>query len=100
MQINKAGFSWCTIEPVNDDIMNWRAELQGPEASPYVGGIFLVDFIFGTTYPFKAPSIRFMTKIYHPNVKKESGEICTDVINEGWSPTLNGESPAQACRGL
>ena len=69
--------------------MNWRAVIAGPDGSPYKDGSFSVDFAFPATYPFKAPSIRFLTKIYHPNVKSETGEICNDVVNEHWAPTLN-----------
>jgi ubiquitin-protein ligase len=52
-------------------------------------GTFVVHFEFPPQYPFKAPNISFVTRIYHPNVRKETGEICNDLINEGWSPTLN-----------
>ena len=63
--------------------------LPGPDDSPYVGGKFQIEFKFGADYPFKAPQIRFLTKIYHPNVKSENGEICADIINANWAPTLN-----------
>lgn len=33
--------------------------------------------------------MRFVTRIYHPNVKTDSGEICSDILNENWGPTLN-----------
>ena len=32
-----------------------------------------------------------MTRIYHPNVKTESGEICAEAIKNNWVPTLNAE---------
>eukprot|EP00005_Dracoamoeba_jomungandri_P000816 CAMPEP_0174251672 /NCGR_PEP_ID=MMETSP0439-20130205/1415_1 /TAXON_ID=0 /ORGANISM="Stereomyxa ramosa, Strain Chinc5" /LENGTH=92 /DNA_ID=CAMNT_0015332043 /DNA_START=219 /DNA_END=497 /DNA_ORIENTATION=- len=38
-------------------------------------------------YPFKAPSVKFSTKIYHPNVKSD-GQLCSEVLGEGWSPQL------------
>ena len=63
--------------------------MQGPLESPYAGGIFVIDFMFEAQYPFKAPKINFVTKIYHPNVKTDTGEICADVINANWGPTLN-----------
>ena len=33
--------------------------------------------------------MKFTTKIYHPNIKLDSGEICADVIANNWAPTLN-----------
>ena len=38
---------------------------------------------------FLSFQVRFVTRIYHPNVKSDSGEICADIINNGWGPTLN-----------
>mmetsp|Transcript_7692 Transcript_7692/g.15328 ORF Transcript_7692/g.15328 Transcript_7692/m.15328 type:complete len:152 (-) Transcript_7692:99-554(-) len=88
-QIAKAELDWATIAPHNDNMLHWRAQMQGPLESPYAGGIFVIDFMFEAQYPFKAPKINFVTKIYHPNVKTDTGEICADVINANWGPTLN-----------
>ncbi|KUF94424.1 Tyrosinase [Phytophthora nicotianae] len=57
-----------------------RAAVQ--ENTPYSGGVFNLDLQFPSEYPFKAPKVRFLTRVYHPNVKSQSGEICADVINE------------------
>jgi ubiquitin-protein ligase len=64
---------------------------MGPEDSPYAGGTWVVSLEFPPEYPFKAPEIKFLTPIYHPNVKTASGEICADVINSNWGPTLNAK---------
>ena len=61
----------------------------GPDDTPYAGGLFQLKIEFPTQYPFKPPSISFITKIYHPSVETESGQICADMMNEGWGPTLN-----------
>ena len=38
-------------------------------------------------YPYHPPKMNFMTKIFHPNIHYETGEICLEVLKEdGWSP--------------
>ena len=33
--------------------------------------------------------------MYHPNVKTDTGDICADLIADGWGPTLNVRHCAQ-----
>lgn len=60
---------------------------MGPADSPYQGGIFQLEIHFPVDYPFKPPKVRFLTKIYHPNVNA-SGGICVDILKDQWSPGL------------
>ena len=62
---------------------------MGPEGSHYEGGKFVISVDFSDNYPFKCPVMKFKTKIYHPNVKTETGEICDQAIKNSWVPTLN-----------
>lgn len=35
-------------------------------------------------YPFKAPTVRFESALFHPNVDVH-GNICLDILKEKWS---------------
>ena len=78
-----------TIDLVQDSIVNWNVKIQGPAGTPYEGGTFIVNVDFSDNYPFKCPNMKFVTKIYHPNIKTETGEICAEAIKNSWVPTLN-----------
>lgn len=80
--------STCSAGPINDDdLYHWRGTIMGPSDSPYAGGVFWLDINFPSDYPFKAPSIHFNTKIYHPNINS-NGSICLDILRDQWSPAL------------
>ena len=65
----------------------WDVAMKGPSGTPYEGGVFQIKIKFPDNYPFKPPKASFVTKMYHPNIKKDSGEICKDIYEEGWVPT-------------
>ena len=69
------------------DLYKWKVVLPGPKGSAYEEGSFTLSFAFPDNYPFKCPDVKFITPMYHPNVKKDTGEICMDVFANSWSPT-------------
>mmetsp|Transcript_11315 Transcript_11315/g.17175 ORF Transcript_11315/g.17175 Transcript_11315/m.17175 type:complete len:167 (+) Transcript_11315:112-612(+) len=73
--------------PLNDDPFHCTATIRGPANTPYDGGVFNLEMIFPTDYPFKPPRVKFLTKIYHCNIN-ETGGICLDVLMDNWSPAL------------
>ena len=68
------------VNLVNDNMSDWNVTIPGPAGSCYEGGKFVININFMDNYPFKCPKIKFVTKIYHPNVKTEEGEICAESI--------------------
>lgn len=71
-----------------NDIYIWEATIMGPSKSPYTGGIFKMSIVFPLNYPFNPPKIKFLTKIYHPNIDLY-GNICLDILNTHWSPAMS-----------
>ena len=78
------------IEMAGDDIFNWDCKIKGPDNSPYAGGNFVLRLEFPSQYPFKPPKLKFVTKVYHPSVQLDSGEVCQDVVG-AWGPTLDAK---------
>lgn len=57
-----------TAGPVNeDDLFVWEAMIQGPEGTPYEGGVFPAELKFPKDYPLMPPTMKFLCDIWHPN---------------------------------
>lgn len=59
-------------ETINDDVTDLKGRFDGPAGSPYAGGKFHVSIKIPEDYPFKPPIMKFVTKIWHPNVSSET----------------------------
>jgi ubiquitin-conjugating enzyme E2 D len=77
----------CSAQPYEDNLYHWKAQLFGPEGTPYYGGVYHLNILFPCDYPFKPPKINFETKVYHPNINS-TGSICLDILKDKWSPAL------------
>lgn len=86
-EISKDPPAGCSAAPKDKDMYKWKAIISGPTDTPYSGGIFSLEIEFPKEYPFKPPHIKFVTRIFHPNVSDE-GSICLDILKGNWSPAL------------
>ncbi|KAI0350242.1 ubiquitin-conjugating enzyme [Trametes cingulata] len=76
-----------TVEPVEDNLFEWKCSIKAASNSPYKGGTFHFTLSLPENFPFKAPSVTFTTKIYHPGINEE-GQICVPVLRDQWKPTV------------
>lgn len=61
------------------------ATIKGPRDTFWVDNEYKLLMEFGSEYPHKPPSVKFITQIYHPNVYTD-GRICLDLLSNEWSP--------------
>ena len=50
-------------------------------------------------YPYKAPTVKFETACFHPNVDT-FGNICLDILKEKWSAAYSVHSLLVSIRSL
>lgn len=76
------------VELINDSFTELRGEIAGPPDTPYEGGTFILEIKIPETYPFNPPKVRFITKIWHPNISSVTGAICLDILKDQWAAAM------------
>lgn len=84
MNVMMSGSTEVSAFPEGDNIFKWIGTVKGPKGTVYEGLIFKLTLEFPADYPFSAPTIKFKTPCFHPNVD-EQGNICLDILKEKWS---------------
>ncbi|XP_070230449.1 ubiquitin-conjugating enzyme E2 B isoform X1 [Bos mutus] len=114
--------------PSENNIMQWNAVIFGPEGTPFEDGFsrvvhklfkfpetfsgvscdqnclhsnstFKLVIEFSEEYPNKPPTVRFLSKMFHPNVYAD-GSICLDILQNRWSPTYDVSSILTSIQSL
>ena len=71
------------------DIYKWNVIIKGPNKSCYEGGLFKLYLEFPKNYPEDPPKLKFVTKIYHPNISFNDGVVCISSLSSDWDPSSN-----------
>ncbi|CAG9123765.1 unnamed protein product [Plutella xylostella] len=78
------GIAATPLDPV---CCHWQASVTGPAGSPYEGGAFYLYIQVPYTYPMNPPVVRFLTRIFHPNVSRH-GDVGIDSVHHNWTLAL------------
>merc|ERR1712111_32666 len=86
-----------------ENYFEWEAAITGPEGTLFEDGVFLAKLIFPQDYPLNPPTMRFTSKIFHPNIYPD-GKVCISILHppgddplgyekssERWSPVQSVE---------
>mgnify|MGYP001179037491 CR=1 FL=1 len=90
-----------------EDIFLNYAMIVGPKHTPYFGGYYLFEIKFPKNYPFKSPSVNFLTidgKVrFNPNLY-ENGKVCLSILGTwsgpGWKSVMNIRSVLLSIQSL
>ncbi|XP_058098875.1 ubiquitin-conjugating enzyme E2 2-like isoform X2 [Magnolia sinica] len=58
--------------PQDNNIMLWNAVIFGPDDTHWDGGTFRMTLQCSEDYPNKPPTVRFVSRMFHPNSMQAS----------------------------
>ena len=76
MSLMMACPSGISAFPEDDgDLTKWAGRIEGAEGTVYANHVYAISLSFPPTYPYAAPTVKFESICYHPNVDLH-GNIC------------------------
>lgn len=73
---------------VPDDLTQLTILMTGPQGTPYAQGLWKLCLKIPEDYPKSPPKAAFRTRIWHPNVEENTGNVCVDTLKRDWDSRL------------
>ena len=67
---------------------NVSVTIDAQHSGPYANSISRFKVVIPSSYPFHAPNIIALTRMWHPNVQLSSGLVSFPLLNRDWRPVL------------
>ncbi|KAG5356892.1 Ubiquitin-conjugating enzyme E2 pex4 [Yarrowia sp. E02] len=90
----------ASLSADGDNLYKWTAVMRGTEGTAYENGLWQVEINIPENYPLQPPTMFFRTKICHPNIHFDTGEVCIDVLKTQWSPAWTISSACTAVSAM
>ncbi|XP_029468245.1 ubiquitin-conjugating enzyme E2 C isoform X1 [Rhinatrema bivittatum] len=84
MSLMMSGDKGISAFPESDNLFKWIGTIDGAVGTVYEGLRYKLALEFPSGYPYNAPTVRFVTPCFHPNVDGQ-GNICLDILKDKWS---------------
>ncbi|CDW72754.1 ubiquitin conjugating [Stylonychia lemnae] len=75
------------------DYFKWNIVFEGPGDTLYEGGFFKATLKFPSDYPNSPPEMRFVTKMWHPNIYPD-GKVCISILHPPGTDEYNNQETA------
>ncbi len=84
----RCGVISSSVADVREDSYANQSHYRYLADTPFEDGTFRLLLHFEEAYPNKPPQVKFVSKMFHPNVYA-NGELCLDILQNRWSPTYD-----------
>ncbi|KAM4622515.1 ubiquitin-conjugating enzyme E2 C isoform 1-T1 [Discoglossus pictus] len=84
MTLMMSGDKGISAFPESDNLFKWIGTIDGAVGTVYETLRYKLSLEFPGGYPYNAPTVKFITPCYHPNVDTQ-GNICLDILKDKWS---------------